>query len=290
MTDDPQPFILHKAAGDETSPVVFDNPHSGIILPDHFRYACTAHDLMELHDPHIEKLLTYVPTTGSPVLEAQIHRTCIDLNRNELEIDPSTIDGEWKHDVNITSYVKRGFGLFPMMAGPRTSRISPIYNEAARLTAAEAQRRINMYYLPYYKALYDLIEKAHDDNGLSLYIDMHSMGRQSRNGHADIILGDLHGKTCHPDMADFVQAFFEREGHTVDRNGEFFKGGALIEKTADPANRRYSLQIEIARDLYMNQATLDYDNEKGSVLRDTLTRFATELRHFVVDQAKALKP
>lgn len=285
-----QPFILHKAAGNETSPVVFDNPHSGIVLPDHFRYACIERDLMELHDPHIEKLLAHVPSTGSPVLEAQIHRTCIDLNRDELEIDPATIDGTWNHDVKITGYVSKGLGLFPLMAGPRTNRISPIYNEAARLTAAEARHRIDSYYLPYYKALRDLIEKAHDHNDISLYIDTHSMGRQSHNGHADIILGDLYDKTCHPDIVTFVKSFFEKSGYTVDRNGPFFKGGALIEKTADPAIRRYSLQIEIARDLYMDQSTLDYDHEKGPTLRNTLTRFATELRHFVADQAKALKP
>ncbi len=245
---------------------------------------------MELHDPHIERLVADIPATGSPVLEAQIHRTCIDLNRDEREIDPATITGSWNRDVKVTSYVSKGLGLFPMMAGPRTSRISPIYNDAARLSADDAQRRIDSYYTPYYNELQRLIDSAHDKNGLSLYVDMHSMGRQSRNGHADIILGDLHDKTCRPDFIAFVRSFFEDAGFTVDRNGAFFKGGALIEKTADPENHKYSLQIEIARDLYMDQSTLDYDNEKGPALRDTLTRFAMELRRFTLTQAKALKP
>ncbi|MFN3827928.1 MAG: N-formylglutamate amidohydrolase [Micavibrio sp.] len=283
-------YILHEAAGDTISPVVFDNPHSGTVLPAHFKYACSVRDLMELHDPHVEKLLVDIPATGSPVLEALIHRTCIDLNRDESEIDPATIIGGWNHPVKITPYVTKGLGLFPLMAGPRINRISPIYNQAASLTTQEARLRIDGYYVPYYKTLDNLIDRAHKEHGTSLYIDMHSMGRQSRDGQADIILGDLYDQTCDGTIRLFVEEFFKDAGYSVDRNGKFFKGGALIEKTAAPANNRHSLQIEMARDLYMDQDTLAYDPARGSKLQADLTRFAKEVRSFMVKQAAALKP
>lgn len=290
MTKKPEGFILHEAAGEDISPVVFDNPHSGIILPAHFKFACSVRDLMELHDPHVDKLLAAVPRTGSPVLEARIHRTCIDLNRDIKEIDPATITGGWNQPVKISTYVTKGLGLFPLMAGPRTNRISAIYNQAACLTTAEAKMRIDRYYLPYYKELNRLIQKAHAHNGLSLYVDMHSMGRESKNGQADIILGDLYDKTCDKDIRLFVEDFFTRAGYSVDRNGKFFKGGALIEKTAAPDQNRHSLQIEMARDLYMDQSTLSYDAAKGAKLANDLTRFAAEIRQHMLNQARSLKP
>ena len=81
----------------------------------------------------------------------------------------------------------------------------------------------------------------------------------------------------------------KHENLTVGINNPY-PGGALIEKTADPANGRHSLQIEIARDLYMDQSSLTYDVVKGDKVRDMLTRFAVKLQNFTRNQADALKP
>ena len=80
----------------------------------------------------------------------------------------------------------------------------------------------------------------------------------------------------------------KREGLTVGMNSPY-PGGELIRTTARPEEGRHSLQIEIARDLYMDQSSLTYDHLKGDRVRDTLTRFATELQIFVKSQAEAFK-
>src|SRR5688500_15864078 len=118
-------FLIHSPQGLTLPAVVFDTPHSGTALPDHFRYACATRDLMHMHDPHVENLLAEVPASGVAVLEALVHRACIDLNRYEDEIDPGMIEGDWPRPVRRTIYTAEKFCLFPAFAGPRTRRIAP---------------------------------------------------------------------------------------------------------------------------------------------------------------------
>lgn len=273
-----QPFLIHRPR-EKISAVVFDSPHSGIILPDHFRYACTRHDLMHLHDPHVEKLLAAVPTTGAPVLEALIHRTCIDLNRYEDEIDPGMIDGGWPHKVRQTFYTTTKLGLFPVFAGPRTNRISAIYNENARLNVAEAEHRIHHYHRPYYAALDTLLQQARQIHGHAIHVNAHSFLRRDNSDMADIILGDGNGQLCAPQVKHSLQHHFEKAGLSVDFNGTYFSGGALVHRTSDLPAGTHSLQIEIARDLYMDMETLNFDPVKGTRLRNTLSQSANILRH-----------
>ncbi len=272
-----QPFVLH-APQKAISAVVFDSPHSGIVLPDHFRYACTRQDLMHLHDPHVEKLLADVPTTGAPVLEALIHRTCIDLNRYDNEIDTRMIEGGWPHPVQETFYTKRQLGLFPVFAGPRQNRIAPIYNEHARLSADEAEYRINAYHRPYYAALHDLVAQALKRHGHAIHIDVHSFNRSPEYQNGDeIILGDLNGKLCTPALRDLAAAFFVAHGFRVGFNGDYFSGGAIVQATAKPEVGVQSLQIEIGRDLYMDQDTLAYLPSSAARVRDALTGLAAHI-------------
>lgn len=275
-----QSFLVHTPPGNSTaaaSAVVFDSPHSGIILPKHFHYACTHHDLMHLHDPHVEKLLTTVPATGATVLESMIHRTCIDLNRYDDEIDPGMIDGTWPHTVRETFYTNKKLGLFPVFAGPRTKRISPIYNTHARITVAEAEHRINTYHRPYYATLHGLLHQARTHHGHAIHVNMHSFQRQ--DGMADIILGDGGdtGPLCAPNIKKTIQQQFENAGLNVDFNGTYFSGGALIHATSNIPARTHSIQIEIARDLYMDTHTLTFDPVRGAHLLQTLSEIALSL-------------
>jgi len=206
-----------------------------------------------------------------------IHRTCIDLNRYEDEIDPATIDGAWPHPAKATFYTKRNIGLFPQMAGPRHNRIAPIYNQAASLTVPEAERRIRDYHRPYYAALDGLVTAAKINHGRALHVDVHSFLRNPDTMNANIILGDMNGKSCPKATLDLVTDFFKVAGFTVDFNGNYFSGGALIQKTTNPAANIHSLQIEIARDLYMDQDTLVYDPVKGERMARVMEQLAATL-------------
>ena len=265
-----QCFRLHRPAQDDPSAVVFDSPHSGESLPRQFRYACARNDLMFLHDPYVNQLLSGVTGTGSPLLEALIHRSYIDLNRHEYEVDPARLDGDWTLPIKETFYTSRNAGVFPVFAGPRTNRLTPIYNEAARLTAQDAEKRILHYHRPYYAALQELLQESHDRHGQVLHLNMHSSHRNPSQPQADFVLGDLNGKACAPDLRDYIENFLKKRGYSVDFNGTFFSGGAIIQRTHNTQGGFHSLQIEIARDLYMDQDRLALLPERAAKIKDNL--------------------
>ena len=71
---------------------------------------------------------------------------------------------------------------------------------------------------------------------------------------ADFVLGDLDGRSCEPALTDIVEASLRAQGYSVARNRPY-KGVQLIERIGRPAQNRHSLQIEIRRPLYMDEAT-----------------------------------
>lgn len=279
MSKNAPAFRLHLPVEDHASTVIFDSPHSGEYFPRHFRYACERRDLMFLHDPYVNRLLSRIPATGSPVLEALIHRSYLDLNRHEHEVDPSRFDGEWTLPAKKTFYTSRNAGVFPVFAGPRRNRLTPIYNEAATLKAEDAERRIRDYYHPYYTALQNLLQDCKERHGIALHINMHSTHRSPDQPQADIILGDLNGISCAAHIRDHIEGFFNKSGYSVDFNGDFFSGGAIIQKTHNISGGIHSLQVEIARDLYMDQDSLAYHPAKAAKIRKDMAALNLSLRH-----------
>jgi N-formylglutamate amidohydrolase len=73
---------------------------------------------------------------------------------------------------------------------------------------------------------------------------------------ADVVLGDRDGTTCAPEFTAFVRSFLQRCGYDVKVNDPF-KGVELVRAYSNPAAGRHSLQLEVNKRLYMNEATLE---------------------------------
>lgn len=276
MADTFRPVIIHQPPGDLISPVVFDNPHSG-------------YSESWLWDAFLDRLLADVPQVGVPVLETDVPRTIIDTNRDIDEIDPSVFQEPWPYSHKLTVNVRNGMGLIPYLIKRRDGTLIQAFNEHSQLTVSEVKRRIDEYYKPYYNALICLINQSQQQHGIAIHFNFHSTPRQGTPHHQDIILGNLKGKSCSPALLGFVQDFFKKEGLTTGLNKPY-PGGALIRRTHNPEQGCHSLQIELARDLYMDQSSLTYDPHKGGHLKDTLTRLAKEVRQFSLTQADTLRP
>ncbi len=274
--NEPKAVIIHQPDSEAISPIVFDNPHS-------------ARSDTWLWDAFIDRLLVDVPTTGTPVLETQISRTTIDVNRSIAEIDPSIFNGAyWPFPHRLTANVRKGMGLIPFLLKRQDGTLVQTFNDKSQLTVQEVKRRIDEYYIPYYSALTNLVNKSHQHHDLAVHFNFHSVPRQDPPVDKDIIIGDLYGKSAAKPLVDFVCDFMKRENLSVAMNSPY-PGGELIKTTGLPHLGRHSLQIEIARDLYMDQSSLTYDENKGPLVRDMITRLAAELQNFVKDQADALK-
>jgi N-formylglutamate deformylase len=253
MTD---AFRIHRPAG-AAIPLVFDSPHSGSIYPADFDHAIDRMTLRRSEDAHVEELFGRVTDHGATLLHAQFPRSYIDPNRNEDDIDVTMIEGGWPHPVNPTSKtLTRGVGLI----WKDMKAFGPIY--ARKLSAEDVARRIDRYWRPYHAALAMLLDEAHAAHGRVVHIDCHSMAsmgdRTTEDGEVprpDFVVSDREGTTCAPDLMGRVVAYLRDAGHSVAVNDPY-KGFELVRRHGRPAERRHSLQIEINRALYMEEATL----------------------------------
>lgn len=262
-------------------PLVCDSPHSGTWYPDDYRPAVPLALLRGGEDTHVEALWEAVPAVGGTLLTAHFPRTYIDANRSEDDLDAELLDGPWPTPLAPTEKTRLGFGLVwrNVRAG------LPIYDR--RLAVAEVQARIERCWRPYHQALAGCIEQAWRDFGAVWHLNLHSMPNdayqrlriESPKPLADFVLGDRDGRTCEPAFVDLVERELRACGYSVARNDPY-KGVQLIERIGQPRQNRHSLQIEIRRPLYMDEATRERNVGFPAVHAD-LTRLLHTLAGYV---------
>jgi N-formylglutamate amidohydrolase len=237
-------------------PLVLDSPHSGFRFPADFDAVVSELDLRDGEDCFVDQL--YLPATelGVPLLAAEVPRTYIDNNRHAGDVDLDLIEGgHWPHP-----YVPSGKATIGKALIWRTLDDGrPIYRR--RLTVDEVVGRIDNVHAPYHRGLQRLLDAAHARFGTVFHLNCHSMnsvaGRMGEGGEgtarADFVLGDRDGSTCDPAFTEFVRATLVAMGYAVKVNDPY-KGVELVRAYSDPARGRHSLQVEINKRLYMDEA------------------------------------
>jgi len=250
------PFTLLHPGANNLLPLVCDSPHSGTHYPDDFRPCAPMPVLRQGEDTHIERLWSAVPEFGGTLLSANFPRTYIDPNRSLDDLDADLLDGPWPQALAPGEKTRLGYGLVWRQVNAET----PIYDR--RLTVAEVQQRIDRYWRPYREALNREVDGAHRRFGGVWHLNLHSMpnnayqrlGIRSTRPLADFVLGDRDGTTCEPGLMDVVQRSLQDAGYSVARNDPY-KGVAVLAEIGRPQENRHSLQIEIRRPLYMDEAS-----------------------------------
>jgi N-formylglutamate amidohydrolase len=243
-----------------TVPLVFASPHSGRNYPADF-VAASALDPVALRrseDSFVDELFAAAPEFGAPLLKALFPRAFIDPNREPFELDPAMFVDELPSYANSqSSRVAAGLGTIPKVV----SNGREIYR--AKLTFAEAAKRINVYYRPYHKALTALIDETVELFGFCVLIDCHSMPSvggpldpDAGRGRADFVLGDSFGNACEDRVTATVEHALRVQGHSVIRNKPF-AGGFTTRHYGKPSTGVHALQIEINRALYMDELNIE---------------------------------
>lgn len=237
-------------------PVVLASPHSGTHYTREFleQSRLPERALRASEDAFVDRLFTYAATSlGVPMLRATFPRSYVDVNREPFELDPDMFVEKLPAYVNhASSKVHHGLGVVPRIAGDGDE----IY--AGRLHFADALARIDRLYLPYHQALSRLIDQTVAKFGVCLLIDCHSMPsalQPEGPGGFDAVLGDLHGAACDRRITDTAESTLLRQGMRAVRNDPF-AGGFVTRHYGRPERGVHVLQIELARDLYMDEATL----------------------------------
>ncbi|MCC6913482.1 MAG: N-formylglutamate amidohydrolase [Rhodospirillaceae bacterium] len=273
-------------------PLVFASPHSGAFYPPEFA-ASSPLDLAMLRrseDCYVDQLFSGAPDFGAPLVRALYPRAYLDVNREPYELDPEMFNDALPDFANTTSVrVGAGLGTIPRIVATRRE----IYR--AKLNFEEAERRIEAVYRPYHRALAGLIARAHARFGVCILIDCHSMPSTGLPVTAvgdprtiDMVLGDRTGLSCAPMITDAVETFLSQRHYRVTRNNPY-AGGFTTQHYGDPGNGTHVLQLEINRNLYMDEATLE-PRPGFAVLKNDITALVGRLVEMAGEYAAALKP
>lgn len=249
-----QPPVVVERPACQTTPLIFTSPHSGRAYSAAFLAASRLDSLAlrRSEDSFVEELFSAAPGFGAPLVHATFPRAWCDANREKWELDPTMFTGPLPSWVNTTSpRVSAGLGTIARVV----SSGEAIYREKLRFQ--EVEQRIEACWQPFHDTISALIEGTRAMFGTCLLIDCHSMPSQvpahaPRERLSDIILGDVHGTACAPHVIRFVERRLLDLGYRVRRNDPY-AGGFITRHYGRPRAGIHALQIEIARDLYMDE-------------------------------------
>jgi N-formylglutamate deformylase len=255
------------------SPVLIDSPHSGRAYPIDFNFAIEFEVLRMAEDLFVDHLYADGPLYGATFLQALFPRSYIDLNRPLSE--PLSREGKSQETSSMEGSIANGKDELGMGLVWQKLLTKAIYSTPP--TELDIKRRIEHCYLPYRQALKQELDRLFAQFGKVLHLNVHSMADKSPEflklpvaPLADIVLGDMGGSTCRKETTELIADMFRSEGFSVAINDPF-KGVSLIQDFSNPDMNRESIQIEIKRSLYCDQAT-HQRNEGFQGVRESLNR------------------
>jgi N-formylglutamate amidohydrolase len=259
--------VLVSRPAHQMVPVIFASPHSGRAYPADFLAAARLDplSLRRSEDSFVDDLFAAAPEHGAPLLSATFPRAFCDANREPWELDPAMFAEQLPPWVNTTSArVGAGLGTIARIVASGET----IYR--GKLSFAEAERRVRMFWQPFHETLEAMISGTRAMFGACLLVDCHSMpshGAGRPGGKTDFVLGDAHGTACNPPVTQFIERILTNLGYVVRRNDPY-AGGYITRHYGRPREQIHVVQLEIARELYMDETRIERLPRFGSVQQD----------------------
>jgi N-formylglutamate deformylase len=253
---------------DPITPVVVSVPHAGVEIAGFAAPLDPALDVRCDADLYVDELYDGAPRGA--FVRARLSRFVCDLNRHADDVSARAVP-EHPAPRNRDG---RGFVWEVTTTGRPTLR--------RPLTLAEWQAR-KAVHDAYYGALAQALDRAKRKFGFAILVDGHSMPSVGRAGHADpgheradVVPGDRVGTSCSPRLSAAVTEHFRGAGFSVAMNDPY-RGGFITQHHGRPQDRVHAIQIEMRRDLYMDEATFARRPEGFARLRGALAALLREL-------------
>lgn len=252
-------------------PLIISSPHSGTLIDKNLS-AKRNNDIYSfdsMQDMYVNEFSSGLDKCGFTVLQSNISRVVIDLNRNINEIDSKIIKNLPSDiEINLSDKVRAGIGLITT----KDASGNKIYDE--KLDWMEVRDRINNYYLPWHNALKIAVKNLSTKFKRVLIIDMHSMPSETiyNNQLADFVIGNNFGKSSSDTAQKILSRVIESYGHSVSINDPY-PGGYITKNYSSTDENIHCIQLEIKKSLYMN--------EKNFTKNDNFDEFSLNLKKII---------
>lgn len=239
-----------------TAPLLISVPHDGRELPVEIanRMTCAGLAIPDT-DWHVRKLYGFAEALGASVISANYSRYVIDLNRG-----PD--DAALYKDQLVT-------GLCP----GKTFAGEEIYEHGAVVSRDEQRSRITAYWKPYHDQLQSALTELRAEHGNVLLWDAHSIAAQVPllfDGRLpDLNIGTDDGRSCDEAIADAAAEVAAQSAYSSVLNGRF-RGGFITRHHGAPADGVHAMQLELAQCCYMDEVSLQYDDQLAESLTYTI--------------------
>lgn len=262
-------------------PLVLSMPHSGSYFPPEFldQVNCSIDVLRHNEDIFVDELMQPAVDFGIPAIKMLVSRAVIDLNRDRLELDPAMFYNYPKNkDILYDKHCRVGLGVVHRINYLR----EPLYK--GLLDYHEVELRLKNLYDVYHNRLQQMIQKCIKKFGFCLVLDCHSMPSKicsiidDRSG-IDICLGNLFSQSCPQEMSDFFAGQFWDRNYKVEFNCPY-SGAFITFNYCQPRRKMYTLQLEINRALYANEAVLQ-KNEHFYQMQDDVCEAIINLAQYL---------
>jgi N-formylglutamate deformylase len=263
-----------RTPGEPSTPLVVSVPHAGLGTAGYEETLTPELEVRSDADLFVDRLYGIGEPDGPEVyLAAQLSRFVCDLNRDPDDVCPGAVpEHPTARDVD-----GRGFIWAVTTSGvPALSR---------PLSLSEWRGRTAIH-AAYHDTLRRALARARARFGYAILVDGHSMPSRGRSGHQDpgharaaVVPGDRQGTSCAPALTAFVTRHFTAQGFDVRANDPY-KGGYITAHHGRPAEGIHAIQIELRRDLYLDEERFVTVEPGLGRLRGVIAALLAELETF----------
>jgi len=239
--------------------ILLSIPHCGVQFPNDLKSSYNSEIIQKPDDTDwfLEKLYDFAPSLGITTIQAVYSRWVIDLNRTPE---------------NISLY---NDGRIITSLCPTTNFLGEkLYlNTLLEPNKNEIDRRLKNYFQPYHQKINALLKELKKEFDKVILWDAHSIRRTvstiQKEPFPDLILGNNDRKTAENSLIELTLKNLKTSGLAVNDNHPF-KGGFITRSKGNVDSNIHALQLEMAKDLYMSNDELDYDNYKANEVKKWL--------------------
>jgi N-formylglutamate amidohydrolase len=281
-------FEVFEPAGIET-PVVVEVPHAGLDLPAPFLepLAAPARAIGRDADLYVDALYEEAPQEGAHLLVARASRYVVDVNRAETDVDAEVVEGA-RADVRMhhglvwrTTSEGEAALARKLTKVELEERLELVWRPYHRVLAALVERKVARFGIAVVLAAHSMPSVDRMPVGTGRHEtpagdqqrpppsagarpstrdvagpQSHSArGPSSGRPRADVVPGTRGRKSSAGRFIDAVEAMASARGWSV-RHDEPYAGGYTTQHYGRPADGVHVVQVELARRLYLDEATL----------------------------------